>query len=259
MSLRYRLYKLKLRAKAIVALAYRRSRRVFISAALNADTAFDVPIVINNRNRVSYLRDLVDWLTEAGYRNVIILDNDSTYGPLLRYYEETPARVVKLGYNGGYKALWESDLFDTIKHGYYVYTDADLIPGANCPADLVYRLYKILDRYPVEKCGPALRIHDLPDHYLQKQQVLDNETRFWQQPLETGVYLAPVDTTFALYKPLAWGNAEECRAVRAGGNLEFIHRPWYEDSAHPDEETQYYIRHASQSSVWYRAMKNTTA
>jgi hypothetical protein len=66
------------------------------------------------------------------------------------------------------------------------------------------------------------------------------------------VYKAPIDTTFALYKPFAQGDAEECDALRVGGNLIFIHQPWYEDSENPDEETKYYINNSSDSSFWYK-------
>lgn len=256
MSIRYRLYKQKVSLLAMLRLFGRRFRRAFMDTGLTRERSFSVPIVLNNRNRVSYLRDLVDWLSTAGYTNIHILDNASTFPPVNDYYRETKAKVWFLGRNAGYKALWETELFHEIKSGYYVYSDADLIPGDTCPADLVFRLYEILKRYPVEKCGPALRISDLPDHYQHKQKVLDNERPFWLIEKEPNVYLAPVDTTFALYKPLAWGNAEECRALRAGGDLEFIHRPWYEDSSQPDAETRFYIEHASQSSVWYKQMND---
>lgn len=256
MSIRYRLYRQKVSLLATLRLFGRRLQRAFMDTKLTAAQSFSVPIVINNRNRVTYLRDLVDWLLAAGYTNIHILDNASTFPALTDYYSSTKAKVWYLGRNGGYKALWESDFFEEIRKGYYVYTDADLIPGEDCPADLVFRLYQVLKKYPVEKCGPALRISDLPDHYQHRQKVIDNEKPFWKKEPEPDVYVAPVDTTFALYKPLAWGNAEECSAVRVGGALEFIHRPWYENSAQPDAETIYYVEHASQSSVWYKQIND---
>lgn len=45
-----------------------------------------VPIFINSRDRLGVLKKLIDWLLDAGYRNLIILDNNSTYPPLLEYY-----------------------------------------------------------------------------------------------------------------------------------------------------------------------------
>lgn len=45
-----------------------------------------VPIFINARDRLGVMKKLIDWLLDAGYRNLIILDNNSTYPPLLEYY-----------------------------------------------------------------------------------------------------------------------------------------------------------------------------
>lgn len=254
------LFQIKKRLKAFAKLQMRKMMRLSVKTAITAEQAFHVPIVINNFNRCTYLKDLVDWLKHAGYTNIFILDNDSDYPALLEYYKQTPAKVIYLKKNVGYKALWQTDLFETIKSGYYVYTDSDLLPNDNCPKDLVYQLFRVLSRYHiVEKCGPALKIDDLPEHYALKEKVLANEKPFWDTQPEPGVYLAPIDTTFALYRPFAYGDAEDCKAMRVGGNFTFIHRPWYENSASPDEETVYYINHASNSSFWYNKVKNTSA
>ena len=229
-------------------------RRVFMRESLTREESFNVPVVINNRNRLVWLKALVDWLRNAGYRNIYILDNASTYPPLLEYYSSAPARVVYLGRNAGYMALWQSQLFSEIGRGYYVYSDPDVLPGERCPKDVVYRLYKVLQAYrSIEKCGVALRIDDLPDHYSRKAEVIGQiEGRYWQEPVAPDIYDAPVDTTFALYRPLAFGNAENCRAYRLAGDCTFRHMPWYENSAAPGEETTYYISHADTSTTWYR-------
>lgn len=228
----------------------RKTRRLFVRTSLTEKESYTIPIVLNNRNRFSYLKQLVDWLTAAGYTNIFILDNASDYPELLDYYKQTPAKVVYLERNAGYKALWQSDLFNEIRNGYYVYSDSDLMPGANCPKNLLYRLYQVLEKYPVEKCGPALRINDLPDHYERRQEVIAQESKHWNK-LEENVYDAPIDTTFALYKPFAYGDAEELKACRVGGDLEFIHLPWYEDSKNLTKEAEYYKKNATSSSYWY--------
>lgn len=245
------LFQAKKRLIAFSRLQLRKLKRLFVKTSLSREASFSIPIVLNNRNRYTYLKEMVDWLQGAGYKNIIILDNDSDYPALLEYYRHTTARVIFLKRNVGYKALWETDFFETIKGGYYVYSDADLMPGKSCPSDVVYQLYKVLSRHRIEKCGPALRIDDLPEHYSRKQEVLDLESDYWKQEVEKDVFDAPVDTTFALYKPYAKGNAEECRAYRVAGDLTFIHLPWYEDSAQLPEEAEYYKKNASSSSSWY--------
>lgn len=247
------LFQLKKRQKAFWAFMLRRCKRSLFPVKLNVSGSYEIPIVINNRNRFTYLKNLIDWLRQSGYHNITVLDNDSDYPPLIDYYRASGVKVLRLGKNVGYKALWQSDFFKSIKNGYYVYTDPDLLPNPDCPKDIVFQLYRLLRKYPeIEKCGPALKIDDIPDHYSHKQEVVHGvEGKYWTKPVEKDVYDAPIDTTFALYKPFAKGNAEECRAYRLGGVYCFKHLPWYENSSEPNEETQYYARTASSSSSWY--------
>jgi hypothetical protein len=46
---------------------------------------------------VSPLIELVDWLERIGCQEIILLDNDSAYEPLLDYYRTTPHIVLTLG------------------------------------------------------------------------------------------------------------------------------------------------------------------
>lgn len=229
----------------------RQFKRVFYTKSLNAQDCFELPIIINNYNRLTYTRNLVDWLLKAGYKNIIILDNLSTYPPLLEYYETCPAKVIFLEKNLKFKALWQIDLFNVIKKNYYVYTDSDVYPGTNCPNDIVYQLYLLSKRFTCEKAGPALQIDDLPEHYSPRNEVIRFEQRHWDHPLAANVYDAPIDTTFALYKPFAYGAAEECKGIRVAGNLQFKHMPWYINSQAPgDEELFYKSTISTGSTMW---------
>jgi hypothetical protein len=246
------LYKKYKSFKLWLATNSRRVQRTFASTKMSGDDFFNVPIVINNRNRYTFLKELIEWLEKNNYRNIYILDNDSTYPPLLEYYRSTPHKIIFLGKNVGYKALWKSGIFNEIKKGYYVYTDPDVLPGAKCPPTLIEDLYKILLKYKtIEKIGVALRIDDIPDSYANKKEVIRIEKEWWAKKVEENIYDAPVDTTFALYRPFAQGDAEECKAYRVAGDHTFKHQPWYENSAAPEEEDLYYRRSvAGGSSYW---------
>lgn len=50
-------------------------------------------IFIVNRNRHEAMVRLVDWLRAGGTRRIVILDNASTYPPLLQYYDALPKRA----------------------------------------------------------------------------------------------------------------------------------------------------------------------
>lgn len=217
----------------------------------------DIPIIINNYNRLTYLKALIGSLKERGYNNIHILDNKSTYPPLLEYYKNTPCRVIRLNENIGYKALWESGVFDEFKHSYYVYTDSDMELSADCPDDFMYHFITILEKYTLsQKVGFGIKIDDLPDHFINKTSVIEHESEFWRDEIESGLYRAPIDTTFALYRPYCKGVASRYHKVfRTGEPYTIRHLPWYVDSANMSDEELYYVNNISQSTHWSQQSK----
>ena len=53
----------------------------------------NIPIVILNRDRFHPLREQVECLQKYGYNNIIVIDNDSTYQPLLDWYKTANINV----------------------------------------------------------------------------------------------------------------------------------------------------------------------
>lgn len=201
----------------------------------------DVPIVINNFNRQRDLIALVDWLRRAGQRDIVILDNASTLPGLdetYRRFAGLGVRVTRLGQNGGARALWTLGplQIDTP----FVYTDSDVVPDEDCPPDLVGHLLATLDANPhFVKIGVGLRIDDLPDHYAKKPQVETWEAQFWRHPVGPGLFLAPVDTTFAVYR--APGDFALGPALRTGRPYRARHLGWYLDSGNLTGEDAFYL------------------
>ena len=216
---------------------------------------FQVPILINNFNRLAYLEQLIAWLERAGYRKIYIIDNNSDYPPLVEYYRQSPHTVFRLNRNQGHFSIWETIIFSRFSRDYYVYTDPDIVPDETCPSDIMSYFKSLLEAYPwAKKVGFGLRIDDLPDHYALKQQVIQWETQFWQRPVQQDVFDALIDTTFALYRPGAKGGADG-PAIRTAGKYIARHMPWYENSQALDDETLYYLRSCSKASSWYSATK----
>jgi hypothetical protein len=212
-----------------------------------------IPVIINNYNRYECLVQLVAWLEKVGMTNIHILDNDSSYPPLLEYYARTPYRVVRLGRNVGYKALWTTPVWNEFKNDYYIYTDPDVLPWEQCPDDFIEHFFRTLNAQPAYgKVGFGLKIDDLPDHYAHKAKVVTWEQKFWQQEIAPGLYDAKVDTTFALYRPRAEGG-HWCTAIRTGPPYVARHLPWYADSAHPNEEDEFYARSVARATHWTAA------
>ncbi len=204
------------------------------------------PILIICRDRLSCLLQLLNWLEGAGHERIYLMDNDSTYEPLLEYYETTPHQVVRLGFNSGHTGIWNTGYVDKIAGDeHFVVTDPDVIPVEECPLDAVDYFRGILDRHADRtKAGFTLKIDDLPDHFKYKKEVIRHESQYanWGGP-EPRCNFAPIDTTFALYKPHA--QPDISYSVRTTKPYEARHLPWYIDTSNLDDEELYYRQHAN--------------
>ena len=192
------------------------------------------PVYINCRDRVTELRELVAWLERIGQERIILLDNDSTWEPLLEFYDQTPHGVCRLGRNCGSKALWEAGIVPDER---FIYTDPDLIPLPECPADAVQRLVDVLDRYDADKVGLGLYLEDVPE----EGNPLAWERQLVAHELEPGIFGSQIDTTFALYEPgRPHGTAN---AIRLGHPYQMRHMSWYKTEL-TDEDRHYLARAA---------------
>ena len=218
----------------------------------------DVPIFINARDRLGIMKKLIDWLLDAGYRNLIILDNASTYPPLLEYYsaleKNSRVKIVRLGKNLGYKALWLSGILEQMKISTpYVYTDPDVLPIERCPKNFVKRLMDILDaNHELRKVGLGLVWEDIT--FFHADGVKKLESNFYNgTQVGENLHYAQVDTTFALYPNVRHYNLRF--SMRTTGNLMAYHLPWYFDYDNLPEDERYYMEHADRSSTIARTWK----
>ncbi len=212
-----------------------------------------IPIIINNYNRVTTLKQLIDDLEARGYYNIHIIDNNSTYPPLLEYYKTCEYKVHRLKQNIGFKALWKSGLWYKFIRGYYCYTDSDLSIDEACPDNFMEVFFKLLQKYPeVFKVGFSLKIDDLPHEYNRKQEVIGWESRFYKQEKEPNVFIAPIDTTFALYRPFARRGKRDGsdEILRVGPPFQCRHLPWYINSEEPSLEEKYYMDSVKKITHW---------
>lgn len=203
--------------------------------------------IINHNNLERGFRQQVEWLKAAGQNNINVIDNGSTYAPLLDYYETADINVIYHENVGPY-VFWVKGLH-TQQDAPYIVSDGDCAPAADCPKDLVRRLHEVYEQKPLcKKAGPGIRIDNLPDTYQFKQQVIEHETQFSLEAHRDGdMFDAILDTTFALYPAGSafpdWGGH-----IRLAAPYVIEHYPWYVDSANPTEEDQYYLAH--RNSAW---------
>lgn len=213
---------------------------------------FSIPILINNYNRLGCFQKQIEWLLKAGYYNIHVNDNCSTYQPLLEYYEHLKSLGIKVhihNTNHGYTGFVYYPEFNLFQQGYFVTTDPDVIPNENAPKNIIEILYHKMQKYSYSKCGLALKIDDLPDHNPQKGHVVEWESQFWTDKLEEDVYNAPIDTTFALNAPNS--NGGYSNALRIAGDCIAYHATWYLDPSNLPEDEAFYVSNLNKNSSYW--------
>lgn len=237
--------------KAIRLFSFCKKLRLGFTSNYNRKNYKEIPIIICNFNRLEYLRETLKSLMNKGYNNLYVLDNKSTYQPLLEFYEkDCPCPVLRLNENYGHKALWDSGAVKDFDKDFFVYTDPDLVFKDDCPEDIVLFMLNVLKRHPrVDKIAASLEISDIPEEYPLKEKVLQNEQRFFEK-MKYGCYVADVDTTFAMYYPFSSAAFhEEDFTLRTPRPYMMKHLPWYRVGE--SEEDRYYVEHKRKDVGWW--------
>lgn len=221
-------------------------------------SAKEIPIVINNFNRLEYLQKLIKSLEKRGYTNIHILDNKSTYQPLLDFYKVTTYPVYLLNKNLGFMALWKvPKLKNKFTRDYFVYTDPDLEIINECPENFLDNIWDTMKTdATISKIGLSLLINDIPNHYALKKEVIEFEKQYSEKVAIPGYYMANVDTTFALHRPLTKIGANSyLKMYRSMYPVSIRHLPWYVESNNLTEEEQYYVNKSTAVTTWASKMK----
>ena len=218
------------------------------------------PVILTNMNRLTTCKKMVEDLFRLNpAARITIIDNASTYPPLLDWYEKIKhdVNVIRHTGNHGPWVLLNSGYIHTIKDKWFVYSDADLELNPRMP----YNWQEIMIAYSQKydrKASLALKISDIPEHYEFKNVILDHQQVCWAPTAEKDVYLAITDMTFSM----DLDNRHRYESVRLAGTMEARHIPWYIDFKNLDEEERYYLTHINRgfnealySSVHYDRMQ----
>lgn len=219
-----------------------------------------IPIIIINFNQLYYLELLVNFFLERQHQNIIIIDNNSSYPPLLEYYDKIKERVIieRMDQNYGHMVFFENKtLQKKYGQGFYFLTDADIVPNKNLPDNYFHIMLNVLkkDFVNINKVGFALDLESIPAYYPKKYNVLNWEKAFWLNRTndKEESYFALIDTTFALYKP---GYPKKNNqngflyAIRMAGDFTAKHGGWYIDYNNLTNEQLFYQKTANSSSSW---------
>jgi glycosyltransferase involved in cell wall biosynthesis len=205
-----------------------------------------IPVVINNRDLLTWTKAMLERIQKyEGVGEIIIVDNGSTYEPLLDWYATNPCTIIREK-NLGHAGAWISDIITKLNSKFYVVTDSDL-GLEDTPDDTLLYLKDILTSINIDKVGLGLnwQIVEPKSPYYNRLNLYEKD-RWKDSKIENNVYVdVQTDTTFALY--------QTNRYFIGGGSATFPyvarHYPWELslEEFHNNLEFKYYIDHASHS------------
>lgn len=234
----------------------------------------NIPIVILNRDRLESVKLLINCLISRGYTNIVIIDNGSTYQPLLDWYASSNDfnvyvnTSVPQNNHALYNLLNIRDEFfvKLLQDSWYVFTDSDLILHDSVPDNFIDDLINICIKYDKEKVGLGIHVDDMheelftnTDYWELMNFMKDYENQFTRNGGPYNIveiqsddnpcvlYDAPIDTTFAVCKPNSQpiGNRN---CIRTGYPYLSKHLPFYYDiNSYPVDEL-YYLKHISSNA-----------
>ncbi len=213
----------------------------------------NITAVLINRNLLTWPKAMVEKIqTYENLAEIIIIDNESTYEPLLDWYATSPARILRIP-NVGHVAPWIPELNAQIKTDFYVVSDPDL-DLSDTPTDTMRFLADCLVRHKhLEKIGLGLDIRSVPEASPYFAHVNNHEKKMWALPLLDGILRrAPVDTTFAIYNKNIM-NSYKITGARTDYPYVAKHIPWA--VVDRSEEFDYYIQSANKSSSYKTFLK----
>jgi serine/threonine protein kinase len=228
-----------------------------------------IPIFIISFNRLNVLKTVIQ-----SYKNyiktpfeIIIHDNNSSYGPLLSYLKSLELEGVTVFYHdknisSGVQlnnvALSIEKWFCQNDAPYYVVTDPDIAFEEGC-GDILELYADLLEsNREIEVVGPMLRIDDIPDYYPLKQKVIERHyQQFWHKtPLNMtwrGKSIqyqhALIDTTFGMYRR-GFKFHRLSQGYRIYNPYWARHLDWYLDPKKMSEDQIFYLNSASEVGNW---------
>lgn len=213
-----------------------------------------IPIMIPVFNSVTHLRMMVSQLLRRDFREIVVIDNASTFPPMLAYLSqiESDISVIRLDQNKGPRSIFIDKKSFLALPQFFCVTDPDLEFNTALPDDFLCELISLTEEHQVGKAGLALDISDrsaMRDEDFQvgaqRYRIWEWEAQFWQNRVgstSTGdeVYDALIDTTFAVYNKRFFNPTDYLKAVRVGGKYTCRHLPWYKNRVLPQEEEEFY-------------------
>lgn len=214
----------------------------------------NIPLIIPVFNQLTYLKNLINWWKWYHPENPIyILDNASTYKPLLEFYKENKDNNI------GIHICQENNFIPNMKkfieetinknYEYYVISDPDIMPHPNTPPNFLDVWKSAIENHKFHRAGFGLITNDLPPYLNEREMIIGNEAELLKdrEALTYGGHMgfkAPIDTTFCLYQTANGGWKAPMDGADWGNCLRLFsafHLGWYVDGDNLNDEMKHYF------------------
>ena len=220
-----------------------------------------IPIVVISWNSLTFIKNFINQIKKLP-NDIIILDNNSSYPALHKYYDilknelGDKINIKQLKENYGHEVyLKRRDLLPDI----YILSDPDLQLNPKMPLNVSDILYCISNKYNIFKVGLCLDISDHINFEETKNYMAPNttikkwESQFWKKQIKNDIYElydADIDTTFSLVN-WHYYNENKYKGIRIGNNFTAKHLPWYKNYYENNftKEELYYLKKNNKSST----------
>jgi len=209
-----------------------------------------IPIIINNRDLLTWPKAMIERIKKYDdVGEIIIIDNNSSYKPLLEWYDDYDGIVFLRNKNFGHTAPWDAGIVEDLNSPYYVVTDSDM-GLENTPDNTLTYLMGKEKELKLGKIGLGLMWGNVPQASPYFNHMMNYEgPRFNKSRVVSDVHIdCAIDTTFALYSRQEYFIGGGCTKWPYVAR----HYPWEltKEEYNENNEFKYYIEHASNSSSY---------
>jgi hypothetical protein len=213
-----------------------------------------VPLYVPTFNNPTYTRNFLNQVDGLNFSRIIILDNKSTYQPMIDLLAQIDSKyeVIRLEENyGPHYILRNPEYYKTLPDIFSL-SDPDVEFPKNISGNFQEEMINVGIKYRFGKVGFAIEVPS-ESEFLELVVNLDGKLRnmheweqqFWQNQIDktsTGdpIFQTTLDTQFAIYNKEFFSPEERYKALRIGGKFTSKHLGFYKESIVPKEESDFY-------------------
>ena len=214
-----------------------------------------IPVIIINKNLLTWPSKMVECIkTFECVGDITIVDNQSTYEPLLEWYKTNPCNIIHSAFNGQ-SSPWDMKIPEKLGYEYYVVSDPDMDLSETPKDCLLYLKNKLEAHKEYDRIGLSLSNHDVSPSSPYYSHLRTWHELYWKpESLIDNLYTEQLfDTTFGMYHIDRHFSGKSCCT---GKPYSAKHIPWEITQEElnnlniSNPEFFYYLKNASPSASY---------